>query len=419
MTEASVGKADMPLTGYTVLDLAGEEGIICGCILAELGAEVIKIEPPGGDPGRNVGPFYGESPDPEKSLFWYAYNAEKKSITLNIETSNGQAIFKKLLEQADFVVESFPPGYMARQGLSYEELIKINSKIIMTSITYFGQEGPYRDYKASDIVLMAMCGLMNMCGDVDRQPLRIGIEQAYGHGGMMGALGSLIALYYRNLTGEGQHVDVSIEECLVWLAYLTVPYYSVLGKNIPRAGSKMQLLSLQNELIFPCKDGFIMHRVGTGRLLGAQEKRLVELIDSEGMAEDLKEVKWMEISFADLKQDELTHWEEVVGRYFLKHTKSELYNSAIEKGIMLAPIFDIKDICEYQQLQSRGYWIEIDHPPLDTTITYPGALFKSSEISFNIVHCAPTIGEHNNEIYVKELGFSSEELMSLKEAGIV
>ena len=101
-----------------------------------------------------------------------------------------------------------------------------------------------------------------------------------------------------------------------------------------------------------------MHRVGTGRLLGAQEKRLVELIDSEGMAEDLKEVKWMEISFADLKQDELTHWEEVVGRYFLKHTKSELYNSAIEKGIMLAPIFDIKDICEYQQLQSRGYWIE-------------------------------------------------------------
>ena len=416
---STVDNRDLPLSGYVVLDVADEKGVLCASILAELGAEVIKVEPPAGDTARNIGPFYKDIADLEKSLFWYAYNAGKKSITLNIETLDGQEIFRKLVETADFVVESSQPGYMANLGLDYDALARTNPAIIMTSITPFGQDGPYKDYEASDIVLMAMSGLMHMCGDADRPPLRIGIEQAYGHGGMCGALASLIALYWRNITGEGQHVDVSVYECVVWLGYLTVPYYAELKRTIPRAGSKMRLLTVENELVFPCQDGFVVHRVGTGRVLGSQEKRLVELMDKEGRAEDLTQVKWTEIGFSELEQDKLTHWEEVIGKYFLAHTKSELHKMAVEHKIMLTPVFGIGDVCEYEQLQSRKYWLELDHPALGRSVTYPGALLNSSEVAFGLTRCAPTIGEHNEEVYMKQLRLSPEELIRLKQANVI
>ena len=178
-----------PLLGsHRVLDLTDEKGWFCGKILGDLGADVIKVEKPGGDPARNTGPFYHDIIEPEKSLYWMALNTNKKGITLDIETPDGREIFKKLLKTADVVIESFAPGYMDKLGLGYSELSKINPGIILTSVSGFGQEGPYRDYKAPDIVVRALGGLIYTVGEADRPPdprdglhvARIGIDWVYG-----------------------------------------------------------------------------------------------------------------------------------------------------------------------------------------------------------------------------------------------
>ena len=208
------------LSPYRVLDLTDEKGLLCGKLLGDLGADVIKIERPGGDPARSIGPFYHDEPDPEKSLFWFAFNTSKRGITLDIETADGQEIFKRLVKSADFVIESFPPGYMDKLGLGYSALEKINPGIIMVSITPFGQTGPYKDYKAPDIVAWAMGGQMYPCGDADRPPVRISHHsQAYLHAAAEAAVGAMMALYYREMTGEGQQVDVSIQESVAQLTY--------------------------------------------------------------------------------------------------------------------------------------------------------------------------------------------------------
>ncbi|MFC2010644.1 CaiB/BaiF CoA transferase family protein [Chloroflexota bacterium] len=206
-------KPDGMLSPYRALDLTDEKGLLCGKILADLGADVIKIERPGGDPARNIGPFYHDEPDPEKSLYWFAYNTSKRGITLDIETTDGKEIFKQLVKSADFIIESFPPGYLDSIGLGYSALEKIKPDIILISITPFGQTGPYKDYKTSDIVAWAMGGEMAPFGDPDRPPIRISHHsQAYLHAGTDAATGALAALYHRWTTGEGQQVDVSVHE---------------------------------------------------------------------------------------------------------------------------------------------------------------------------------------------------------------
>jgi crotonobetainyl-CoA:carnitine CoA-transferase CaiB-like acyl-CoA transferase len=173
------GQTDSLLGHYRVLDLADVKGMLCGKILADLGADVIRVEPPGGDPGRNIPPFYNDIPDPEKNLYWFGFNTNKRGITLDLETDDGRDRLKRLTESSDFVIESFPPGYMDSLGLGYSALSQSNPQIIVTSITPFGQTGPYKDYKASDIEIMAMSGLMYLCGDPDRPPVRCSFPLSY------------------------------------------------------------------------------------------------------------------------------------------------------------------------------------------------------------------------------------------------
>ncbi|MCP4683980.1 MAG: CoA transferase, partial [bacterium] len=184
--------------GFRVLDLTDEKGHLCGKILGDFGADVIKIERPGGDPARNRGPFYKDIADPEKSLLWFAFNTSKKGITLDIASNDGQDIFKRLVKTADLVIESFEPGYLDRLGLGYADLEKIKPDIILTSITPFGQTGPHAHYKATDLVGVATGGLARILGDLGRAPVRMSCEpQAYCQAGVHGAVGSMVAIYHR------------------------------------------------------------------------------------------------------------------------------------------------------------------------------------------------------------------------------
>ncbi len=219
--------ADLPLRPYRVLDLSDEKGFLCGRMLGDLGADVIKVEPPGGDPSRLHGPFIRVEADSEKSLYWLAFNFNKRGVALNLETADGRELFKRMVEKADFLVETFRPGYLAGLGLGYESLKKLNSRLVMVSITPFGQTGPRAQWKADDIVAMAAGGYMAVTGDEDRPPLRVGVPQSYVLAGSQAAAGALLAHAMRQANGEGQHVDVSLQEAVASALNETMQFWHV------------------------------------------------------------------------------------------------------------------------------------------------------------------------------------------------
>ncbi|MDP6126896.1 MAG: CoA transferase [Dehalococcoidales bacterium] len=415
MTEKTEGM----LSPYRVLDLTDEKGLICGKILGDMGADVIKIEKPGGDATRNTGPFYHDDPDPEKSLFWFALNTSKRGITLNIETAEGQEIFKSLAKTADFVIESFPPGYLDKLGLGYSDLEKINPRVILVSITPFGQTGPYKDWKTSDIVAWALGGDMAPYGDPDRPPLRISHHsQAYLHAGSDGAMGALTALYQRWSTGEGQQVDVSIQEAAVHSSIHHNPTWNSerppgkRGEGMPGAGH-------DSIRLWPCKDGYVSWSHGGASRLGPS-RPLIRWMDSEGWADDfLREYDWERPDFTRIPQDEMDRLEEPTARFFMSHTKAELLEGAVKYEVMLYPVATTADMLENPQLVNRGFWVDVEHPELDDTITYPGAFAGLTELPLRISRRAPLIGEHNQEIYEQELDIAKEKLFILKQDGVI
>lgn len=411
------------LSGYRILDLTDVNGFFCAKILADLGADVIKIERPGGDPSRHIGPFYHDIPDSEMSLYWFAYNANKWGITLNIECAQGKEIFNKLVQTADVVVESFPPGYMDKLGLGYTALSTINPRIIMTSITPFGQQGPYKDFIASDMVVMAMGGWAYLCGEPGRPPVTIGFPQSYLCAAGDAAVGTATALYFRELSGQGQHVDVSAQQSVVMDTREATAYWFLsqimLGRSSPyrvgfaRAGVKQRWL-------WKCQDGFIIW-LAMGGMAGARENRtLVEWMDSEGMTSDfLKQVDWQNWDIQQATTEFFEQMETDVGHFFLSHTKAELFDGALKKGIIIYPVSTVSDLMGNAQLKARDFWIEVDHAELEDRIAYPGPFIKPSETLWPESFRAPLIGEHNVKIYKQVLGFSDQQLVTLKQAGVI
>ena len=415
------------LSGYRALDLADEKGLLCGKILGDLGADVIKIERPGGDPARDIGPFYKGIPDPEKSLFWFFTNTSKRGVTLNIETSDGREIFKRLVTTADFVIESFDPGYMDGLGLGYREIEKVNPGVIMTSITPFGQTGPYAHYKATDIVLWGLGGMQYTCGDPDRPPIRVSVPQAYFHGGAQGALGSMVAFYFRQTMGEGQHVDVSIQDALPLTLQDALSYWDMNRFNITRAGAVLRRPRPQGDLLYglvwPCKDGYVSwkHSLAGGAFAGhvTSTKNMLEMANRQGLAGDLMDYDWTRFNTDTVEQEVVDHQAGIFGRFFLSRTKAQLMQEAVERAYILGPMNDVRDLLESPQLATRDYWTPVEHPELGEVITYPGAPVKTSELPCRIWRRAPLIGEHNEEVYIGEIGLSREELSTLKAQGVI
>lgn len=409
------------LSPYRALDLTDAKGFLCGRALAELGADVIKIEPPGGDPARNIGPFYHDIPHPERSLYWFAYNGAKRGITLNIETSDGNKIFKKLVQTADFVIESFAPGYLESLRLGYSMLSEINPRVILTSITPFGQSGPYRDYKTSDLVSMSLGGYVYLTGEHDRPPVRVGFPQAYLHGGMAGAAGTMIAHYNRELTGEGQWVDVSIQEACAWLPTDSYNFWEI-GRLLEQRHGGIRLrpeTGVRLRRVWQCKDGYVDFELYGGALARAFTIPLAAWMEEEEMAPDfLKGIDWAAFDYSAVSRDEVDRISDAVGRFFMAHTKEELWEGGVKRHCVVYPVASPKEVVQSIQLKARDHWINIEHPELGDTITYPGPCIRSSEALHKQQRRAPLIGEHNQEI-LQELRLSKEEITTLKQAGVI
>ena len=408
------------LDSYRVLDLTDDRGALCGKIMAELGADVVKVERPGGDPARNVGPFFHDTPNPERSLNWFAFNINKRGITLNIESKDGQDIFRKLAANADFVIESFTPGYLDNLGLGYEALSKVNPRIVMTSITPYGQTGPHSKFNSPDLVTMSMAGYVYICGDADRPPVRFSSDQSYMQSSLQAAAGTLIAHYYRELSGEGQHVDVSAQESMVWtLCYAPHDWYLLKALHHTREGSRWKRFGVTYRLIWPCKDGYVCYRLLMAQPGANVMNEMIESMNKEGFGLDMKGIDWGTMGFDQMSQENINHWEEEVGKYFLNHTKRELHEEAVRQRNVLQPVNTSQDMVESPQLEARDFWVQLEHPELGESITYPGPYFKSTETAWQKGHRAPLIGEHNEEIYEKELGLSGEELLTLKREKVI
>jgi len=391
-------------------------------MLADLGADVIKIEKPGGDKARNLGPFYHDVPDPEKSLYWFAYNLNKRGITLNIEAREGQQILTKLVQTADFILESFTPGYLDELDLSYMKLSQTNPRIIMTSITPFGQTGPYRNYKASDIDVMAMGGLMYITGNPEQPPLRISLPQAFLLASAHGAAASMVAHFYRETSGEGQHVDVSAQECVLWEIANAIPLWELNQNILKRAGSYIagRWTGTKQRLLWKCKNGYVLFYILGGAFGVKTNRAIVKWMEEENIAPDhLKSFNWNAFDMATQTQEMQNQIEIYIGRLFSMFTKEELYSEALKRGIMLCPVNTSKDIFINAQLKDREFWVDINHPELSTDIKYPGAFARLSETPLTIRRRAPLIGEHNLEIYQGELGLSDSEVNDLLHAGVI
>lgn len=407
------------LEGCRALDLTDENGFLCGKILADLGAEVIKIERPGGDPSRRIGPFWADTPEPEKSLYWFAYNSNKKGITLNILTDQGREIFKELVKQADFIIETFPPGFLDKLNLGYSTLSSINRGIILTSITPFGQAGPYKDYLASDIVIMGMSGILYQTGDPERPPVHMSLPQACLLAGADGAVGTMIAYYHREATGEGQHVDISMQQSAAWFLADAIPFWELAGRIMKRTGIfRLANRSVQRQ-VWRCKDGYVFFFMVGGRTGAKSFSELVSWMQAEGMADEyLLSMDWENLDMFQVNQEVIDRISAPIERFFLAHTKQEIAREAVKRRISICPLSSMADLLVDEQLKVRNFWVEIEHPELNARLTYPREFLKSSEKECATRFRAPLIGEHNEEVYT-QIGLSKKDLSRLKEAGVI
>ena len=414
------------LSCYRVLDLTNEKGFLCGKALGDFGADVIKIEKPGGEPDRSKAPFYHDIPDPEKSLYWFAFNANKRSITLDIETADGREIFKKLVKTADVVVESFAPGYLDKICLGYAVLSEINPGIILTSISGFGQKGPYRNYNDRDLAVWALSGYMYITGEPDRPPLAPSYPHAHLIGAMNGAIGTMVALCHRRFTGRGQQVDASSHQGLCFAISIETKLPWALSKiNVSREGrERMRVFAKDGQvkipLLWECKDGSVAFFFWVGPNFVKHNRDFVDWISESGVDPGLLgQWDWVKDGWNRWTTEEVREIRRTLEKFFMKHTKMELHDGAMEKRIQLTPVLTPKDLLKFPLFQERNFWREIEHPELGTKITYPGGFVKVGVGDCGIRSRAPLIGEHNDEVFRGELSMTTEDMVNLKQRRII
>lgn len=411
------------LEPYRVLDLTQGGCLLCGKILGDLGADIIMIERPGGSPSRSLGPFYKNIPDPEKSLFWYSYSCNKRGITLDIESIDGREIFMRLVKTADFVIESFDPGYMDSLNVGYSDVNEINPRLIMASITPFGQNGPHAHYKASDLITMAMSGFMYLHGDPDRPPVWITFPQASIAGGAECAAAAMIAHWYRQTTGEGQYIDVSIQESVTNMLFNAAIWWDISGRNLVREGDVWQIGGVLVPFGYRCKDGYVsLNLLGGGRPSNVTSSAaMVKWMDEDGMASEwLRSFDWVnEFDTTKIAQETVDKIVDLFAAFFLTKTKEEIIERALRDNIIVAPVNTAKDIWQSPHHAQRGFFTKVEHPELGESLPYCGPFAKMSPTTIKMKRRPPMIGEHNKEIYEQELGLKREELSILKQSHVI
>ena len=420
MTDAMT--APGPLEGLRVLELADEKGQFCGKLLADLGADVIKIEPRGGERSRSVGPFLDDIPHADRSLsFWY-YNTSKRAITLDIETEDGRRLLAKLAARADVILETFKPGYLAALGLGYDDLCKTNPGLVMCSLTPFGQTGPWSNYVSSDLLHMAAGGEMASCGYDESDipgapPIAPGGGNAWHMGGHYAYIAIMAALVFRQATGEGQYIDCSIHEACALTTEAAIASYVYRGEVMIRQTGRHHAAALTPRTQFLAKDGTYVCALVAGRLNPKYVLELADLFDAFGYAHDLRDPKYQDAKVIAASQTYII--DELVAGFIASQPAEDIYHAAQNRGFTWASVRAPEELLEDAHLHDRGFWKTVEHPELGRSFVYPGEAAIYNGTPWRISRRAPLVGEHNVDVYCGELGLSRGELSVLAESRVV
>ena len=406
------------LEGVKVLDLTHFfAGPYCTKLLAGLGADVVKVERPVGDPGRRLGPFAGQPQDVDGETAtlsgtacredgaWHLYlNTGKRSLVLDLKADAGREVLLELAAAANVLVENFAPGTMDRLGLGYSELGKANPSLVFTSISNFGQTGPYRDWRASEINLYAMGGLMNITGESEQEPLKEGMPLAQLGAGQNGMVATMAALMYAEETGEGQHVDVSIAEYATNILENALMQYSYSGQEYTRVGNRGYGRAAWG--IYPCRDGHV------GVIAGPDHRwpEVARIMEREELADPRFATRRGRLDHADEIDALMLPW-------LLDHDKVAIFKAGQDSGLGFSFVATMHDILEMEQLSARDYFVRLDHP-VAGELSYPGAPI-TCETGAWVFRRAPLLGEHTSQVLADWAGYTADAVAGLADQGVV
>src|SRR5262245_51751458 len=389
----------MMLSPYRVLDLTDTRAELASFVLAGMGADVIKVEPPGGSASRQAAPIDGAQPSDMQSLRFHAFNRGKRSVVLDLTSAQGREELMRLVASADFLIENAPPGEMKGRGLGFDVLREVKRDLVYVAITPFGQDGPYANHLATDLTLSAMGGAVALNGERDRRPLRITVPQTWYHGSMEGVVGAMVAHHRRLNSGQAQFVDVSVQAAVFWTGLNAMIAHAIQGRNIERNGTVLQLSTATIPLCYPCKDGEVV-LVATLATL----KALVPWMVSSGVvsqawadAEDWDTYEARMLTGAPLEHT-VEHVRETITKFTLAHTKSELFLGGIARRATLAAVNTTADVLGIEHLTIRDFWRPLELPS-GRTLRAAGSYVKASKTPIEWARPAPRLGEHQKEVF--------------------
>ena len=379
------------LAPYRALDLTAEIGALASRILAGFGVDVLRVEPPGGHASRRRGPFLH---DGGGSLYWAQLNAGKRSVTLDLEDEADRERLRGLAHESDFLFESDPPGAMSKRGLGFDDLHGAAPQLIYVSMTPFGQSGPKAQWAASDLIGAASGGLMSLCGDRDRAPLRPSVEQAYALTALNAGSAAMIALHARHVTGRGQHVDVSMQAAMANTLGNARLYWEMDGIETIRAGGARAFADRATRIVYPSADGYVAFvRMPRGMT------DLAAWMRAEGVAPRFDAEYWAGISIAGSVlpgDDEVAELEAEIAAFFAARGSQQLYESGQRHRVLICPVNTVQDLVESPQLAARAFFCDVEDPALGRLRT-PGAPAVLSRTPW-LEGPAPTAGQHNDEV---------------------
>jgi crotonobetainyl-CoA:carnitine CoA-transferase CaiB-like acyl-CoA transferase len=406
-----------------VLELADEKGEFCGKLLAGAGADVLKVEPPDGNATRALGPFYHDDPHPERSLYFWHYNFGKRGITLDIHTAEGTELLAKLIAQSDVLLDSLPLGTLETLGLDWAALQRLNPRLIYVVLTPFGRSGPWRDYKATDLIHLALGGQMMCCGynptadgTYDTPPIAPQMWHAYHIAGNQAFIATVGALIGRETSGRGEMIDVPIHQAVSVCTEIDVPYWIYNQTACYRQTGRHAQPVVGAEVQFPTKDG--RYAIVLPNPFPGGYETLVDFLAEKGHAGDLKEEHYQDPS--NRKGSAFArHFAEVQAECVAAFAMEEIWREAQARGIPWSPIRLPEENLQDEQWQMRATFTEVVHPELGQTLTYVGAPMLPHECAWREGPRAPLVGEHNEEVYGEQLGLSREDVARLKERRII
>ena len=398
------------LSNVRVLEVSnGPSGSFCAKLLADQGADALKVEPPGwGDQARHEPPFIGGDPHPDRSTAFLAFNTNKRGITLDVEQAAGREVLLRLAETADVIIECHPPGRLNVLGIGYDKFQEVNSKVILLSITYFGQDGPYADWQGDDLVAQAMGGfLYAVTGSADRPPMGTALQQMEITAARNGVIAVMAALFRRDQTGEGTHIDLSTIEATISTPSGLIHPYTFTGRSPHRGGSDRNVM---DGMHLPTKDGEVtLTTAGTG---GRPMEVWAEFLEEPGL---------LDAKYAS-RQSRLENWEDLhnlVAPKLSQWNNLDLKRETMGRGLVVGLVQSPVQVVESPHLAERGFFVELEHSEVGT-LKYPSAGFlMDGSNPMQTARAAPRLGEHNAEILGGELGLSTEELGVLRAARVI